>query len=118
MVGTQSAGKSSLLESIVGMDCLPRGEGVCTRRPLEMRLVHTPSNGANDKPYAKFEELPNEKIEDFEIVKQKIQELTNKVAGSKKQIVNKPIILTIFSSTCPDLTIVDLPGITKISIDD
>ena len=80
--------------------------------------MHTPSNGANDKPYAKFEELPNEKIEDFEIVKRKIQELTNKVAGSQKQIVNKPIVLTIFSSSCPDLTIVDLPGITKISVDD
>lgn len=40
VLGTQSSGKSSLLESIVGLDFLPRGEGVVTRRPLEMRLVH------------------------------------------------------------------------------
>ena len=44
--------------------------------------------------------------------------LTDKLCGKKKQIVNKPIILTIYSSTCPDLTIIDLPGITRIAIDD
>lgn len=40
VLGTQSSGKSSLLESIVGLDFLPRGEGVVTRRPLELRLKH------------------------------------------------------------------------------
>lgn len=44
VVGTQSAGKSSVLEAIVGMDFLPRGEGVVTRRPLELRLVHLPES--------------------------------------------------------------------------
>lgn len=39
VVGSQSSGKSSLLESIVGLDFLPRGSGVVTRRPLELRLV-------------------------------------------------------------------------------
>lgn len=39
-LGDQSSGKSSLLENIVGMDFLPRGSGVVTRRPLELRLVH------------------------------------------------------------------------------
>ena len=40
VVGSQSSGKSSLLESIVGIDFLPRGSGVVTRRPLELRLVN------------------------------------------------------------------------------
>ena len=45
VLGTQSSGKSSLLENIVGLDFLPRGSGVVTRRPLELRLVHMdPSN--------------------------------------------------------------------------
>lgn len=42
VLGGQSAGKSSLLEAIVGMNFLPRGSGVVTRRPLELRLVHLP----------------------------------------------------------------------------
>ena len=41
VLGTQSSGKSSLLENIVGLDFLPRGSGVVTRRPLELRMVHT-----------------------------------------------------------------------------
>ena len=40
MLGSQSAGKSSVLESIVGLDFLPRGDGLVTRRPLELRLNH------------------------------------------------------------------------------
>jgi replication fork clamp-binding protein CrfC len=43
--------------------------------------------------------------------------LTDKVCGQKKNIVDKPIVLNIFSHTCPDLTMVDLPGITRIPID-
>lgn len=42
--------------------------------------------------------------------------LTDKVAGIKKGIVDKPIILNIFSHTCPDLTLIDLPGITRIPL--
>lgn len=45
-----------------------------------------------------------------------IDKLTDNIAGNKKGIVDRPIVLTIFSSTCPDLTIIDLPGITKIPI--
>uniref|UniRef100_A0A672KFI8 dynamin GTPase n=1 Tax=Sinocyclocheilus grahami TaxID=75366 RepID=A0A672KFI8_SINGR len=40
VVGTQSSGKSSVLESLVGKDLLPRGTGIVTRRPLILQLVH------------------------------------------------------------------------------
>ncbi|MEQ2208667.1 hypothetical protein XENOCAPTIV_010723 [Xenoophorus captivus] len=36
----QSSGKSSVLESLVGRDILPRGTGIVTRRPLILQLVH------------------------------------------------------------------------------
>lgn len=42
--------------------------------------------------------------------------LTDKICGAKKGIVDKPIVLNIFSHTCPDLTLVDLPGITRIPL--
>lgn len=41
VVGSQSAGKSSVLESLVGRDFLPRGSGIVTRRPLILQLVNT-----------------------------------------------------------------------------
>ena len=36
----QSSGKSSVLESLVGRDFLPRGTGIVTRRPLVLQLIH------------------------------------------------------------------------------
>ena len=115
VLGLQSAGKSSLLESIVGFDFLPRGEGVVTRRPLELRLVH-----AIDvkEPYGVFEKHSNEKFTNFSKIRDKIAEYTNKDAGVRKGIINSPITLTVYSENCPDLSLVDLPGITKIPVKD
>ena len=44
--------------------------------------------------------------------------MTDKVAGVKRGIVDKPIVLNVYSHTCPDLTLIDLPGITKIRLRD
>ncbi len=44
VVGSQSSGKSSVLENIVGRDFLPRGMGIVTRRPLVLQLINLPSN--------------------------------------------------------------------------
>jgi len=111
VIGTQSAGKSSLLESIVGLDFLPRGDGVVTRRPLELRLIHI-----DDADYVTSAQFGDEDktYHDFQEVKRKIEEKTNEVAGSKKNIVNKPITLTVHSHDCPTLTMIDLPGITRV----
>ena len=113
-LGVQSSGKSSVLESIVGLNFLPRNEGVCTRRPLELRLVH--STGSV-KPYAVFEGIDG-KLEDFSKVRDTIIKLTDDKAGRTKNIIDDPIVLTIYSSTCPDLTLIDLPGITRIPVGD
>jgi GTP-binding protein EngB required for normal cell division len=115
VLGTQSAGKSSLLESIVGMDFLPRGDGVVTRRPLELRLVHVP-HSQHEKPYAIFEKFKDKRFTDFDKVRDMINQLTDEVAGATKGIVDNPIILTVYAYSCPDLTLVDLPGITRIPI--
>ena len=115
VLGTQSAGKSSVLESIIGLDCLPRGSGLVTRRPLELRLCHMHYSDTSE-PWAEFEELKGQKIYDFNLVKDKINELTDKVCGKKGGIVNNPIKLNIYSKTCPDLTVIDLPGITRIPL--
>lgn len=66
--------------------------------------------------YAEFDELKGQKITDWEVVKNQINALTDKVAGPNGGIVNNPIKLTIHSKTCPDLTVIDLPGITRIPL--
>jgi len=48
VVGSQSSGKSSVLENIVGRDFLPRGSGIVTRRPLVLQLIHLPWDSKQD----------------------------------------------------------------------
>ena len=113
-LGTQSSGKSSVLESIVGLDFLPRGDGVVTRRPLELRLCHINSG----EPWAIFEERKGTKFTDFVKVRETIEALTDEVCKTNKNIIDKPIVLNVYSQTCPDLTLVDLPGVTRVPIGD
>ncbi|MCQ2971665.1 MAG: dynamin family protein [archaeon] len=111
-LGTQSSGKSSVLESIVGLDFLPRGDGVVTRRPLELRLCHINTG----EPWAIFEERKGKKFTDFVEVRKTIEALTDEVCKTDKNIVDKPIVLNVYSQTCPDLTLVDLPGVTRVPV--
>lgn len=46
VVGSQSCGKSSVLENIVGEDFLPRGTGIVTRRPLILQLINIKDDDA------------------------------------------------------------------------
>jgi len=57
VVGGQSSGKSSVLEAIVGRDFLPRGAGICTRRPLVLQL-HCVDDAEKDT--ARFLHKPDE----------------------------------------------------------
>lgn len=68
------------------------------------------------KPWAVFDAEKDKKYTNFNEVQDKIISLTDKEAGVNKGIIDKPIVMTVFSPVCPDLTIVDLPGITRIPL--
>lgn len=72
--------------------------------------------GEKEKPYAIFEKFKDKKFFEFDKVRDTINALTDEVAGNSKGIVDDPIILTVYSYSCPDLTLIDLPGITRIPI--
>ncbi|GAA5990800.1 hypothetical protein JCM10908_000022 [Rhodotorula pacifica] len=147
VVGSQSAGKSSVLETIVGRDFLPRGQGIVTRRPLVLQLVHTPPSlapihppsssssssstagnpqftlpggaAAADAPQEYGEFLHTDRrYYDFGEIRKEIENETLRVAGGNKGISRLPIHLKIFSPNVLNLTLVDLPGLTKIPVGD
>lgn len=60
---TQSSGKSSVLEAVVGRDFLPRGTGIVTRRPLVLQLVKLDEQGAQE--YGEFAHHPNKRWSNF-----------------------------------------------------
>ncbi|XP_059275771.1 phragmoplastin DRP1E-like [Lycium ferocissimum] len=114
VLGGQSSGKSSVLESIVGRDFLPRGSGIVTRRPLVLQLYKT-EPGQQD--YAQFLHTGNRKFLDFAMVRSEIQDETDRVTGKTKQISPLPINLSIYSPNVVNLTLVDLPGLTKVAVE-
>ncbi|KAM6600209.1 hypothetical protein CsatA_019818 [Cannabis sativa] len=114
VVGGQSSGKSSVLESVVGKDFLPRGSGIVTRRPLVLQL-HRIDDG---REYAEFMHLPRKKFTDFAAVRKEIGDETDRETGrSTKQISSVPIHLSIYSPNVVNLTLIDLPGLTKVAVE-
>ncbi|KAH9657491.1 Dynamin-related protein 3A [Citrus sinensis] len=112
VVGSQSSGKSSVLEALVGRDFLPRGNDICTRRPLVLQLLQTKT----DEEYGEFLHLPGKRFYDFSEIRREIQAQTDKEAGGNKGVSDKQIRLKIFSPHVLDITLVDLPGITKVPV--
>lgn len=137
VIGSQSSGKSSVLEAIVGREFLPkcvaflvdlislaaadtptliRGDNMVTRRPIELTLVHTPATPADPHPstFAEFPSLGPGRIIDFSIVQQTLLDLNLAVPASEC-VSDVPIQLRIHSPDVPDLSLVDLPGYVQIS---
>ncbi|KAG4164298.1 hypothetical protein ERO13_A13G006000v2 [Gossypium hirsutum] len=111
VVGDQSSGKSSVLESLAGVN-LPRSQGICTRVPLIIRL----QNHASPRPELYLEYngkmVPVEEPQ----IATAINNATDEVAGPGKSISNIPLTLVVRKEGVPDLTMVDLPGITRVPV--
>lgn len=154
VVGSQSSGKSSVLENVVGRDFLPRGTGIVTRRPLILQLINRRSKmskkagvavddttkelvdlGLDDKKAApkpheggqkednveewgEFLHIPGKKFFNFDEIRQEIVKETDKVTGANAGISPVPINLRIYSPHVLTLTLVDLPGLTKVPVGD
>uniref|UniRef100_A0A8C8CXG4 Dynamin-1-like protein n=1 Tax=Oncorhynchus tshawytscha TaxID=74940 RepID=A0A8C8CXG4_ONCTS len=137
VVGTQISGKSSVLESLFGKDMLPRGTGVVIRRPLILQLVHVDpgdgrkmidengmylnrvllySTGVEGDEWGKFLHTKNKIYTDVSEVRREIGNETERISGTDKGISDEPIHLKIFSPNVVNLTLVDLPGITKVTV--
>jgi len=128
VVGSQSSGKSSLLNSLIGYDILPTGSNMVTRTPLMLQLNYSEiyskaefGTYINGKWVAsRTYELDTNKINrDQQLQLHKdIEEITNELAGKQKGISYTPIHLRIYSPNVSDLCLVDLPGITMIGLSD
>jgi dynamin 1-like protein len=138
VVGSQSSGKSSVLEGIVGRSFLPRGAGIVTRRPLVLQLYNTRTSGQaddddednfenidpnketfdNESEWGEFMHMPGRKFHKFSQIRQEIVKETDRMTGGNKGISNNPIHLKIFSPKVLALTLVDLPGMTKVPVGD
>ncbi|XP_044750588.1 dynamin-1-like protein isoform X1 [Coccinella septempunctata] len=128
VLGSQSSGKSSVIESLVGKSFLPRGTGIVTRRPLILQLVYCPKEDREHRKatdgtmeledWGVFLHDKNKIFRDFNEIRTEIENETNRMAGDNKGICPEPINLKIYSTKVVNLTLVDLPGITKVPVGD
>lgn len=113
VVGDQSSGKSSVLESISQVN-LPKGNRLVTSTPLVLKL-RMRLDGDKDYATVRSEEQPKEEsklIEDLGTIEEQIRTISaDLTAKHGSRIVDVPIHLTIFREGQLDLTLVDLPGL-------
>lgn len=118
VVGSQSAGKSSVLESICHRDFLPRGSGIVTRRPLVLQLHTIPENTVGPKEYGMFGHCKDKKFTDFNEIRKEIEAETDRLAGDGQCVSETPIMLRLYSPYVLNLTLVDLPGLARNPVGD
>nr|GEU63392.1 dynamin-related protein 4C-like [Tanacetum cinerariifolium] len=111
VVGDQSSGKSSVLESLARIS-LPRAQGICTRVPLIMRLQHH----SDPTPQLHLEYHDKKVATDESHIEEDIIAATDEIAGNGKGISHTPLTLIVKKKGVPDLTMVDLPGITRVPV--
>ena len=122
VVGSQSSGKSSVLNGILSMDILPTGKSMVTRTPLNLDLIQTESDMFAE--FGKYENsnwIKTKKIKltsplptqlEIEHIHKEIESQTIQKAGSEMNISEEEINLKIYSPFVPNLNLIDLPGLT------
>ena len=85
-----------------------------TRRPLVLQLVHVDE----ERAWGKFLHNKDKTYYDFDQIREEIEHETERGCGSNKGISKEPINLKIYSNQVLNLTLVDLPGMTKMPVGD
>ncbi|XP_014748721.1 PREDICTED: dynamin-2 [Sturnus vulgaris] len=143
VVGGQSAGKSSVLENFVGRDFLPRGSGIVTRRPLILQLIFSKTgtgnlgenslgreSGREFPGQGKGREFPGQEIweripwagnlGENSLGRETGREFPGQGKGERIPSAGKEFPVQEKNSQCRvlNLTLIDLPGITKVPVGD
>uniref|UniRef100_A0AAV2M906 Interferon-induced GTP-binding protein Mx n=1 Tax=Knipowitschia caucasica TaxID=637954 RepID=A0AAV2M906_KNICA len=121
VIGDQSSGKSSVLEALSGV-ALPRGNGIVTRCPLELKMKRTKAGQkwSGKIKYRDYSEDLGKPAEvDEKIRKEHVLNVSTAqevLAGKGCGISHELISLAIASPDIPDLTLIDLPGIARVAV--
>uniref|UniRef100_G1LVJ4 Interferon-induced GTP-binding protein Mx1 n=1 Tax=Ailuropoda melanoleuca TaxID=9646 RepID=G1LVJ4_AILME len=113
VIGDQSSGKSSVLEALSGV-ALPRGSGIVTRCPLVLKLKKL-LNEDEWRGKVSYQDFEME-ISDPSEVEVEINKAQDTIAGEGQGISHELITLEVSSPHVPDLTLIDLPGITRVAV--
>lgn len=86
--------------------------------PINKNNISDSSGTVNIEEWGKFLHTKNKIYSDFEDIRLEIENETDRMAGGNKGICPEPINLKIYSTRVVNLTLVDLPGMTKVPVGD
>ena len=89
------------------------------RRPLVLQLIHrAKKSDSGPDEFGEFLHAPGKKFDDFGKIREEIEAETERSLGRSKKVSSDPIRLAIYSPHVVDLSLVDLPGVTKVPVAD
>jgi dynamin 1-like protein len=125
VVGTQSSGKSTLLNRIIGFKLLPTGSNMVTRTPIEIKMKFIQDSAYalieigkyyNGEFVSSFKVKINSEPNEVELktINEKLCEITDEITLNKNNISQIPIVVIISSPKVKTLSLVDLPGLVAL----
>jgi len=111
VVGEQSAGKSSLLENISGIQ-FPRAQNTCTRMPCILTMLTDPTVKESFALVSMDSSFTDAKRCGVADVEGQIKELTDQHATGEAFISRQALYIRVVRRDGPQLSLIDLPGVT------
>ena len=120
VVGSQSSGKSSLLNSIVGMDIFPTGSSITTRSPVHIQILHSDIHCAEVGSFESGVWCPTESFtcSSGSLSEQVCCHIDGHAKSHTKEndVCNESIMFRIWSPNAQNMTLVDMPGLTMTAL--
>ena len=135
VIGTQSSGKSSLINALTGFDLMPTGTGMVTQAPLRLVLEHSGSDsllaelgpvlpahagfeggGGGGTTGGTFKLSVPPTAEQQEGLRQAISAVGRALAPNPMSITRETITLRLASSRLSNMSLIDLPGLTSVPL--
>ncbi|XP_024964942.1 dynamin-2A-like [Cynara cardunculus var. scolymus] len=110
-LGNTSAGKSAVLNSLIGHPALPTGEGGATRAPICIDLKR--DGNLSSKSIVLQIDSKSQPVS-ASALRHSLQDRLSKISSKSQD----EIFLKLKTSTAPSLKLVDLPGVDKGNLDD
>ncbi|KAG6781871.1 dynamin-2A-like [Populus alba x Populus x berolinensis] len=111
-LGNVGAGKSAVLNSLIGHPVLPTGENGATRAPISIDLSRDSS--VSSKSIILQIDSKNQQVS-ASALRHSLQERLSKVSSGRSR---DEIYLKLRTSTAPPLKLIDLPGVDQRIVDD
>jgi GTP-binding protein EngB required for normal cell division len=118
VLGGQSSGKSSVLESLMGRtDVFPTDQNICTKMPLRLELTNDPNSTGENVTFVNFKHQKNAEGEDqtFPIgeLADKVRIHTESSLTEGQGVSDEEIKIMYESPNVVTQTLIDIPGLVQ-----